>query len=976
MEPTSFRLTTLLQACASILGAVCLIGIGVTRDHTAASMPPTPPQDAPRYRIYLPLVLTPDRFPQSQAIWPHGNSPAPHEVALFRRSFSLPKPVRGATLRIFADTRYEVWVDGRWVGRGPARFSRTHREYDVYTLEELSSGDHLLAVLVQWAPNTRRSESLTPYLKARLEISDAVVQTDSSWKAILADAWRQDAVPVHSWNLIGPTELLDLRRLPSNWRMPGYPDGEWPTAVVKSEPRCTYTPRSIPLLENTPFIPTLLDAGLLSPGRRIGEVPAGTSSLTFSVAAPLHFTVEMLADPDAPPTTTLLLDGSSLLWTPVSLSRPDTLAAHRDLGPGVHTLSFLNVPATGATLALPDVDIQYPGLPFQWGPHAGRRSLLAEPVSRPGVVTVTTGGEGIDLFFGQSPAYAVLDLGRVVHGRVSAEVVGPAGAILDIGWDERLWQGRRPLPYPGSLHRQWNQVDSWVLDGSTRSISTLDTRAGRYLWVAVWRAEPLQVRNLRVLEERYPVMQRGTFVSHDPLLNQIWQVGVESLYPNMTDAYTDTPWRERGQWWGDAYVEFQVNRVAFGDITLLRRGLLLMAEAFENGEPEAMAPNGEDIRMLDYGMLWVQALREYWQLAGDRTTVFQVYTPLQEFLTFLQGYEHPDTGLLDVPIEHWSRTALVDWPAGHSRYGQSAALNALYYRTLVDASVLAEAVEDEEWAEIYRQRADRVRESLNRHLYLDSHQRYASSRLGGALVPPSPHAQAWPLAYGVVPEEKEQAVASSLLELLSPDPSRPNVEIYGMYWLLQALGENNRVPEALSLIRRYYGRLVDLGATTWWEGFNAHHWYAASLSHGWGGAPTWFLTTYVLGARQVGPEQWEVRPALVGVESVSGTLPFGTGVLAVAWTRQGCDHASLTVVAPPGAAGEIVIPPVNSTAAITLNGTLIWESGIPQAENVFGDSDGVHILPLPGGMYSVEIHHQCRSLYLPVVYALADGQSE
>ena len=47
----------------------------------------------------------------------------------------------------------------------------------------------------------------------------------------------------------------------------------------------------------------------------------------------------------------------------------------------------------------------------------------------------------------------------------------------------------------------------------------------------------------------------------------------------MTDAYMDTPWRERGQWWGDVYVEERVNQAVFGDTQLVRRGILLMAEA-------------------------------------------------------------------------------------------------------------------------------------------------------------------------------------------------------------------------------------------------------------------------------------------------------------------------------------------------------------------------------------------------------------
>ena len=84
------------------------------------------------HHLYLPQVLNPDTIWQDQAIWAHSGAPAAHEVALFRHKFTLDANLDDAELHIFADTRYEVWVDGSWVGRGPARFSRNLHEYDVY----------------------------------------------------------------------------------------------------------------------------------------------------------------------------------------------------------------------------------------------------------------------------------------------------------------------------------------------------------------------------------------------------------------------------------------------------------------------------------------------------------------------------------------------------------------------------------------------------------------------------------------------------------------------------------------------------------------------------------------------------------------------------------------------------------------------------------------------------------------------------
>src|SRR5207253_1515740 len=112
---------------------------------------------------------TTDDFAKNQPIWSKVTAPTTPEVVLFRHPFTVTATLTRPELLIFADTRYEAWVDGNWVGRGPARFSRTHHEYDNYSLRKLTPGAHLIAVLVQWAPNIRRSESTAPHLMLNIQ---------------------------------------------------------------------------------------------------------------------------------------------------------------------------------------------------------------------------------------------------------------------------------------------------------------------------------------------------------------------------------------------------------------------------------------------------------------------------------------------------------------------------------------------------------------------------------------------------------------------------------------------------------------------------------------------------------------------------------------------------------------------------------------------------------------------------------------
>lgn len=915
-----------------------------------------PDQDA-NTRISFPLIGTAEDFGSESAIWPANAAKRDGEVALFRRTFTLAEALATTTLDVFADTRYEVWLDGQWVGRGPARFSRVAREFDQFAFGTLPAGTHTLAVLVQWAPNTRRSESTQPMLQARLRGADSrgqlvTVQADHYWRGIVAPGWRSDSAQIHEFRLIGPIEQVDLREYPPDWMSLTFDDSTWPVVETVVAPATLYRPRSIAQLSNVPITPVVREAGVLAPERTVREIRPvdGAYRVTFQNAVATILTTEVLSSTRVPLPERATLDGRPITFIPVE-GRLDIAAAQTTIEAGNHTLAFEGLTGDTWVYSLAGVALASAVEPIAHGSHPGRRLLFAEPVARPDAVVVGN-NTGLDLTFGDQPSYVVLDLGRIVHGRIVAEVTGPPGSTLDIGWDERLLDERRPLPFPGTLNPYWDQTDSWVLDGTTRTISTIDSRTGRYLLLATW-GKPIDIRGLRVLEERYPLQQRGAFVGPSPRLNAIWRVGVDTLYLNMTDAYAD-PLRERGQWWGDAFVVDRANQVTFGETALLRRGLLLMAEAMRDGKPSAYAPSGQDANMLDYGMLWVLSMHDYLRLTGDITVPRKTYASLQAFIAYVQRYAHPETGLLDIPVAHWSQTVYIDSAAGDSRYGQSTAVNAMYYGTLLDSAAIAEQLGDTAQAAVWRQVAAEVKAQVNQRLYRPAEGRYSMSIRNGVAQRATPYAQAWPLAYGLVPPVEQGRVADALLALLRDDPARPGVEIYGMNWVLEGLGRAGRLAEAQQLIERTYGRMLDLGATAWWESFTANERYDSSLSHGWGSSPSWFLTTYILGARQTGPDNWAVTLPSASAGSASGTLPLRRGLLNVDRRRTSCSNSVLTISAPAGTAGTVVLPPLSAAMTVTVNGTPVWQNNTVLSELLTQTPDGAR-LQLEAGQHQIGV---------------------
>ena len=85
---------------------------------------------------------------QGAMIWDAGDKASPTSVA-FRKTITLAGKPASATMHIFADARYMLWINGNYVARGPNRFDPKRPEYDTLQIGDyLHAGVNTLAVLV------------------------------------------------------------------------------------------------------------------------------------------------------------------------------------------------------------------------------------------------------------------------------------------------------------------------------------------------------------------------------------------------------------------------------------------------------------------------------------------------------------------------------------------------------------------------------------------------------------------------------------------------------------------------------------------------------------------------------------------------------------------------------------------------------------------------------------------------------------
>lgn len=148
--------------------------------------------------------------------------------ALFRRSFEVADPA-GAVIFISAEREYELYVNGRFVGRGVPPGPYWYKYYDRHDIGgHLRAGSNTVAVLV--------SRIGAPLFGLRAEVigpaGDVFLTSDATWRATTRAGWLgETGAPYNIYN-DGYHEVFDQRIHPVGWVEADFDDAAWPAAEV------------------------------------------------------------------------------------------------------------------------------------------------------------------------------------------------------------------------------------------------------------------------------------------------------------------------------------------------------------------------------------------------------------------------------------------------------------------------------------------------------------------------------------------------------------------------------------------------------------------------------------------------------------------------------------------------------------------------------------------------------------------------
>ena len=444
-----------------------------------------------------------------------------------------------------------------------------------------------------------------------------------------------------------------------------------------------------------------------------------------------------------------------------------------------------------------------------------------------------------------------VDLGNHYVGRISfnmwyVEEYIDAPVTLRI----RFFETKGEMDYDYSSYGGW-LCESWIQEDTVKvdfpGVFTLPRRyAARYVTIEVVHTpKKLSLSDFTfVAETGADVSKLVPYVSEDKELAEIDRVAVNTLKNCMQRVFEDGPKRDRRLWIGDLRLEALANYYTFGDTALVKRCLYLFAAADKNALgflPAFVYENplyftGE-WHIVDYSMMYVNSLCDYYNHVGDRAVFDELYPLVKSIMDAAHSHLDSD-GILIVPEDDM----FIDWCAGLKK---QTAHFGVYLYTLDNLSATLDSIGHTD-AAIFRDRLAKGRCDAKRTLWNEEKCAFVNERDENQY---SVHANAWMVLAGVVDGEVAKKVMSDVVS--SADSVKPFTP-YMHHYTVEALFKAGLDDRAIEYIRWIWGGMVKVGTDTFFEAYvpgdPSFSPYddnkVNSMCHAWSCTATYFLRKY------------------------------------------------------------------------------------------------------------------------------------
>ncbi|MGQ8337549.1 alpha-L-rhamnosidase-related protein [Sunxiuqinia sp. A32] len=309
----------------------------------------------------------------------------------------------------------------------------------------------------------------------------------------------------------------------------------------------------------------------------------------------------------------------------------------------------------------------------------------------------------------------------------------------------------------------------------------------------------------------------------------------------------------------------------------------------------------------EWQMHTVMMAREHYMYTGDKEFLVLIYDDLKKKtlidLAGEDGLISTRTGkatpsfLESIHFDGENFRDIVDWPAGTPTGSKQASnagatpegerdgyvfteyntvVNAFHYYALKCMDEIAGALEKYDDQEFYKRQSEKVKNSIMKKMF-DTEKGIFADGIGTDHA--SLHANMFPLAFNLVPQENIKSVANYL------KTKGMACSVYGAQYFLEALYNAGEAKYALQLMtsesKRSWLNMLNVGSTMTTEAWDEYYKPNLTWNHAWGAAPGNILPRRMMGIQPLEPgfKTFVVNPQPQSLENIELKLPTIRGAI-------------------------------------------------------------------------------------------------
>lgn len=466
-------------------------------------------------------------------------------------------------------------------------------------------------------------------------------------------------------------------------------------------------------------------------------------------------------------------------------------------------------------------------------------------------------------------AFIVLDFGKEIQGklRILTHTTTAASEIkLRITYGESVAEALSEIGFKGAC----NDHSPRDFTASIPQYSDISFNESGFRFAKIEllsKKAEINIKAVIAISGLRDIPYLGTFTCNDKLINQIYETCAYTCHLNMQQYMWDGIKRDRLVWVGDMHPEMLTVRTVFGCNKIIDDSLNFMR--LTTKEDDWM--NG----MPTYSCWWIHILYDWYLYSGNQELLDINKSYALNLIFRLCKLVNSD-GSDNFPAY------FLDWPCNNKPEAEYGSL-ALLIISLRSAERLSEYYNDIELKNLC---AEKLGYLLNRQ----------------------------PKTYGA----KQVIAMCALAGWVDSDTAAKEIlnngasgwSTFMSYYILKAASQKS-MSETLEALRDYYGGMLKMGATTFWEDFDldwlkdatpidqvpfnskndihgnngafCYKGYRHSLCHGWSSAPAAFLAEEVLGIHILEPgcKKLSLKPNLGSLEFAKGTYPTPYGIVSI-----------------------------------------------------------------------------------------------